>query len=133
VHLTGAICSLPDAEAKAYAWSVFTGAVDLPNYEVEAAGRGLWRGGQEEFTAPYVERYFADLPGTVAVRSGWVLADAASAFFPVTSLTDDTLARAQRLIASPDLDPSVRRRLVDRADDLARLLAVRRAFPAAAQ
>jgi len=125
----GAHASLPDAEAKAWAWSCFTGEVDLPNYELEAVGGGFWRGGQAELTAPYVERYFADLPDTVEKRSGWVLADAAEHFFPRTSLTRDTLARAQALVADGDLDLSIRRRLVDAADDLERKLAVLEAYP----
>jgi aminopeptidase N len=121
--------SLPDAEAKAWAWSCFTGEVDLPNYELEAAGLGFWQLGQEELTAPYVDRYFDDLPGTVETRSGWMLADAAEYFFPTTSLTRHTLARAQALIGDGDLDPSIRRRLVDEADDLERKLAVLEAYP----
>ena len=38
----------------------------MPNYELEATGEGMWRRGQEHLTAPYVERYFDELPGTVA-------------------------------------------------------------------
>ena len=121
--------SLPNAEAKAWAWSCFTGEVNLPNYELEAVGLGFWRGGQEELTDPYVERYFADLPDTVNVRSGWVLADAAEHFFPRTSVTRETLARSQALVADGDLDLSVRRRLVDEADTLERKLAVLEAYP----
>ncbi|GAA1973821.1 aminopeptidase N [Nocardioides panacihumi] len=130
VELTRALCSLPDREAKEYAWSVFTGETDLPNYEVTAAGAGLWRGGQEELTAPYVDRYFAELPGTEKVRSGWVLADAAEAFFPATSISEATLAKASVLAEDPDLDGPLRRRLVDAADALRRQLAVKAAFPA---
>jgi aminopeptidase N len=124
-----ALVSLPTAEAKARAWDVFTGALDVPNYELEAAGLGMWQAGQEELTAPYVDRYFEELPATVAVRSGWVLADATEFFFPVTSVTEETLARAQALAADEGLDLSMRRRLSDAADDLARQLAVRRRFP----
>ena len=80
---------------------------------------------------PYVERYFADLPDTVKVRSGWVLADAAEDFFPRTSMTRETLARAEALIADGDLDLSIRRRLVDEADTLERQLAVLAAYPRA--
>jgi aminopeptidase N len=123
--------SLPTAEAKAWGWSCFTGEVNLPNYELEAVGVGFWRGGQEELTDPYVERYFADLPDTVNVRSGWVLADTAEHFFPRTSLTRETLARCQALIADGDLDLSVRRRLVDEADTLERKLAALEAYPRA--
>jgi aminopeptidase N len=125
-----AVVSLPTAEAKEHAWSVFTGQLDVPNYELEAAGLGMWRGGQEELTAPYVDRYFDELPDTVRIRSGWVLADATDFFFPHTSVTGSTLARARALAADESLDPSVRRRLGDNADDLSRLLAIRAAYPA---
>lgn len=129
VEHTLAVASLPDAEAKAWAWARFTGEVSVPNYELEAAGLGMWQGGQEDVTAPYVDRYFADLPGTVAVRSGWVLADAAEFFFPRTVLSEDVLVRTRAMADDASLDLSVRRRLVDQADDLARKLAVRKAFP----
>ena len=127
-HMRASV-SLPTPEAKALAWDVFTGRLDVPNYELEAAGTGMWRGGQEQLTAPYVERYFAELPAAATVRSGWVLADATEFFFPVTSLTQETLDRALRLAADPALDLSIRRRLGDAADDLARKLAIRSAFP----
>ena len=125
-----AVVSLPTAEAKEHACDVFTGRLDVPNYELEAAGLGMWRGGQEELTAPYVDRYFDELPHTVEVRSGWVLADATDFFFPSTSITESTLERARALAADPALDPAVRRRLGDCADDLSRLLAIRAAYPA---
>ncbi len=129
VSLTKALASLPDEEAKAFAWDVFTGKRDLPNYEVLAAGEGMWSAGQEQLTAPYVERYFADLPGTVSARSGWVLADAAEAFFPAASWSEDTLERARALATDESVDPSLRRRLADAADLLARRLAVKAAYP----
>jgi aminopeptidase N len=129
VRHAGAHASLPDAESKAWAWGCFTGETKLPNYELEAVGWGFWRGGQEELTGPYVERYFADLPDTVKVRSGWVLAESVEDFFPRTSLTRDTLARAEALIADPELDLSIRRRLVDETDTLQRKLAVLEAYP----
>lgn len=125
-----ALVSLPTAEAKERAWSVFTGDLDVPNYELEAAGLGMWRAGQEELLAPYVDRYFDELPATVAVRSGWVLADATEFFFPVTSLSESTLARARAMADDDSLDLSVRRRLSDCADDLARKLVSAQAFPA---
>jgi aminopeptidase N len=102
--------------------------VDVPNYELEAAGLGMWRAGQEELTAPYAERYVAELPGTATVRSGWLLADAAQAFFPITALDDGTLAAVRGLAEQEGLDASLRRSVVDMGDELARRLAVRRAF-----
>jgi aminopeptidase N len=129
VEHAGARASMPTAEAKAWAWSCFTGETDVANYELKAAGIGLWRGGQHAVTAPYVDRYFADLPETVNVRSGWMLGDAAQYFFPVTSIDQETLDRAQALVGDPSLDLTLRRRLSDEADQLQRLLAVKHAFP----
>ncbi|NYD41932.1 aminopeptidase N [Nocardioides panaciterrulae] len=129
VEHSRAMASLPDAEAKAWAWARFTGEVDVPNYELEAAGLGMWRAGQEHLTAPYVERYFAEVPATVEVRSGWNLADGADSFFPVTAVDEQTVALARALLADAEVDASIRRRVVDATDDLEHRLAVRRAFP----
>ncbi len=131
VEHSRAMASLPDAAAKAWAWARFTGEVDVPNYELEAAGLGMWRSGQEHLTGPYVERYFAEVPATVEVRSGWNLADGADSFFPVTAVDEPTLALARALIADEGVDASIRRRVVDATDDLEHRLAVRRAFPTA--
>jgi aminopeptidase N len=130
VEHTKAVASLPDAAAKAYAWERFTGEVDVPNYELEAAALGMWRHGQEHLTAAYVDRYFADLPATVEKRSGWVLADAAADFFPSTSLDEATLVKARGLIDTEGLDLAMRRQVVDMADELEHRLAIRAAFPA---
>ncbi|CUR60087.1 Membrane alanyl aminopeptidase, Metallo peptidase, MEROPS family M01 [metagenome] len=123
-----ALASLPDAAAKQWAWQRFLGEEPVPNYELEATGLGMWRPGQEELTAPYVERYFEELPGAAKVFSGWVLADLAQWFFPATSLQPETLALADGLIERSDLDLSLRRRVTDQTDELRRRLAIRRAF-----
>jgi aminopeptidase N len=123
-----AVASLPDAAAKEFAWAHFTGDVDASNYELEAAGLGMWQVGQEHLTAPYVERYFAELPETTKVREGWMLGDAASVFFPLSALDPQTLAQARVLLASDTLDPALRRAVVDATDELERRLAIRARF-----
>ena len=128
VEHTRALAALPDPEAKAWAWARFTGEVDVPNYELEAAGLGMWQVGQEELTLPYVARYFDELPGTTAVRSGWNLAEGGAAFYPMTHPTSDTVDRARELLGSDDLEPSLRRQVIDRTDDLVRRVAVRERF-----
>ncbi|GAA0974458.1 Aminopeptidase N [Nocardioides aquaticus] len=125
---TLAVASLPDMEAKAWAWQRLTAEADVPNHEVQAAGHGLWRPGQQALTAPYVERYVADLPATASVRSGWLLALAAEAFFPRTHLDDASAKLLHGLLEHPDVPPPVRRRVVDNLDDLDRQRAVARAF-----
>ncbi len=123
-----ASASLPTAGAKAWAWQRFTGEVSAPNYELEAIGTGMWRVGQEQLTAAYVDRYFAELPDAPEVHSGWVLADVAEAFFPMTALDAPTVERAEALIAREGLDLSIRRKLVDCADELRRRMAVLERF-----
>jgi aminopeptidase N len=129
IEHTRAVASLPDAEAKAWAWDRFTGKVDVPNYELEAAGAGMWRGGQEALTDRYVERYFADLPAAVSGRSGWVQADVVAFFFPRGAADARTLERARAAVADETLPRAVRRRIADEADLLARRVAVLAAYP----
>jgi aminopeptidase N len=128
VDHTRALASLPDEEAKAFAWDRFSGAVSASNYELEAAGLGMWQRGQEDLTVPYVERYFTDVAGTVDVRSGWMLADAARDFFPRLSLSRSTVEAAERVLSDDTLDAGLRRALADEADDLSRALRVRETF-----
>jgi aminopeptidase N len=129
IEHTRAVASLPDAEAKAWAWDRFTGKVDVPNYELEAAGNGLWRGGQEELTDSYLERYFTDLPAAVSGRSGWVQADVVAFFFPRGAARPEVLDRARAAAADETLPRAVRRRLADETDLLARRIAVLAAYP----
>lgn len=128
VEHTRARASLPTAEAKAFAWDRLTGAAPASNYEIEAAGLGLWTAGQEDLTASYVERYLDLLPRLAGVHSGWVLAEAVEAFFPITVLSPDLVARSWALADQPDLDQAVRRRLRDVTDRLERMVRVREVF-----
>ncbi|WP_310530020.1 aminopeptidase N [Nocardioides sp.] len=120
-----AVASLPCLEAKAWAWDRFIGVEDVPNYELQASGQGMWQPGQESLTDAYVDRFFDELPGTASRRAGWLLADAACWFFPLTSLTDETVARSEALAGDPSLDHSLRRTLAIMADELRRRIAVR--------
>ena len=132
VEHTRARAALPDAGAKAFAWDRFTGATRVTSYEVVAAGGGLWRPGQQDLTAPYVERFAADLAAAGAAHTGWSLADAVLAFYPVTHVEEHTVTMAHAVIADDDLPGPVRRKVVDATDDLACRLALHRAFPATA-
>jgi aminopeptidase N len=129
VEHTRARASLPTAEAKEFAWARLTGEVSASNYETEAAGLGLWTTGQEELTAPYVDRYLAALPGLAGVHSGWVLGEVVEAFFPITVLDSALVARCWAASAEPGLDPVVRRRLRDATDRLRRMVDARAAYP----
>ncbi|HET9501106.1 MAG TPA: aminopeptidase N [Marmoricola sp.] len=117
---------LADPDAKAWAWRHFTGATAASNYELQAVGSGMWDRHQAALLAPYAERYFDDVPGTAKVRAGWVLADAALFFYPMTAMAPETLARTDAVAGDPRLDASLRRTLLDCGDDLRKRLAARR-------
>ena len=120
-----AVASLPTPDAKAWAWDRFLGVVEVANYELQAAGQGMWRPGQESLTEQYVDRFFDELPSTSSHRTGWLLADAAMWFFPLTSLTAETAGRAEALAVDGALDPSLRRQMAIMADEVRRRIAVR--------
>ncbi len=130
VSYTRALSSLPDEEAKAYAWGRFTGAAAASNYEIEAAGLGMWAVGQTELTAPYVSRYFAEVAGTAAIRAGWALSDTARIFFPRLAVQAKAVEMAEQVLADPALDVSLRRVLADQTDDLRKAVRVRQTFAA---
>ncbi len=123
VHHASAVASLPTAEAKEFAWARATGEVSVPNYEVKAAGAGMWQAGQRASTAPYADAYFDRLDEIVAAHQGWVQGEVVEAFFPITHL-DEATESAAVLALEGELPGAVRRRLADRLDELRRRRAV---------
>ncbi|GAA3527012.1 aminopeptidase N [Nocardioides daeguensis] len=123
VHHARAVSSLPTTEAKEFAWARATGEVSVPNYEVKAAGNGMWQAGQRDLTAPFAAAYFDQLGTIVGAHQGWVQGEVVEAYFPITHLDDATEAAAVAALEG-DLPGAVRRRLTDRLDDLRRRRAV---------
>lgn len=119
VHHTRAVASLPLLEAKEFAWARATGEVSVANYEIEAAGKGLWRPDQLALTEPFAVAYFTRLDELIAAHQGWVQGVVIEAFFPITHRDDATVA-ATRAALEQDLPGAVRRRLADRLDELER-------------
>ena len=127
-HHVRAASSLPDAEAKAFAWQHFRGEGAAGPVMLQAAARGLWLRGQESHTGPYVDRYFDELPATAKHHSGYLLPHVAEWFYPRFSLEPATVDRARAVLTQPDLAPGVRRGLVDATDDLERALRAREPY-----
>jgi aminopeptidase N len=124
-HHVRAASSLPDAEAKAFAWLHFRGEGAAGPVMLQAAARGLWLRGQEAHTGSYVDRYFDELPGIAERHSGYLLPHVAEWFYPRFAMEPATVDRARAVLSQPDLAPGVRRGLVDATDDLERALRAR--------
>ncbi|MHC3468685.1 aminopeptidase N [Streptomyces sp. 7R007] len=119
--------ALPDAEAKRTAWEAMFAGDDLSNYLFTATAQGFWQPEQAELVGEYVERYYADAVA-VAARRGPAIAEAVGRYaFPHYAVDADHLRRGETCLREADPIPSLRRKLVDQLDDLARALRVREA------
>jgi aminopeptidase N len=128
VHATRCRAALPSAEAKERAWAQIINDGEIANYELYAACEGFWHPSQTEVTAPYLDRYFAEIAGTEKLRSGWVVNRAAQLAFPGVFVDPDVVAKADALAADETVGAGIRRAVSDAADDLRRTVAVRQAF-----
>jgi aminopeptidase N len=117
--------ALPDEAAKAEAWRVIIEDETLSNRMVLAAAEGFWQSGQLELTAPYVQRYFAEMAGMAARRPPMVAQRVATLAYPRFAVAAETLAAARAMLARPDLTPGLARAVVDATDDLERALGAR--------
>jgi len=122
--------SRPEPLAKLRAWETLMTDAQCSNYELYALAEGFWQPEHNVLTAPFVARYFDEIGGTAALRSGWVLARLAQYAYPWTAVHATTLERTEALLARPDLDEGIRRSVLDAGDDLRRALAAREKFAA---
>jgi len=128
VHAARCRAALPDEAAKAEAWRVLTADGSASNYELFAVGEGFWWPEQHLLTAPYVPRFFTEVPATARLRHGWVVAATARSAFPRFAVDESTLLLAERLVADDQVDAGVRRCVIDAADGTRRSLRVRQRY-----
>ena len=126
VHAARCRASLPDPAAKDAAWQVITRDPEVSNHVLSGTCSGFWWPEQAELLAPYVPRYFVEVPATASLRQGFVVADTAAEAYPRFAVDESTVEQSERLLARTDIDAGVRRAVVDRTDDLRKAIAVRR-------
>ena len=83
IHAARARAGRPDPASKAAAWAVLTEPGGMSAYEVYATAEGFFLPWQNEFTEPYIRRYFAEMPETATFRTGWALGRTAMLAFPL--------------------------------------------------
>jgi aminopeptidase N len=114
---------LPDG--KETAWNRVTTDPTVGVNELYAICAGFWHPSQAELTAPYVDRYFADIAGTAEIRAGIAVGLAAGRIFPRYAVSATAVAQAESLIGDDAVPPGIRRAVADAADDLERALEAR--------
>jgi aminopeptidase N len=117
--------ALPDAEAKAAAWSAIIEDASLSNRLVEMTASGFWQPEQLGLLAPYVARYFADMPAMMRIRSGMSAERTVGLAYPDIAVDAETRRLAAELVGREDLDPILRRVVQDADDDMRKALAAR--------
>ncbi len=120
--------SMPDADAKAWAWAQITTNRERSNYELNALAQGFWSSGELDVLRPYAARYFSDVPA----MSGWVgddaLARVAQLGFPARVVEQATAELSRAALERDDLTPAVRRGIVDAQSELREALRSRATF-----
>jgi aminopeptidase N len=122
--------ALPTTEAKEEAWAAITTEAEIGVSQLFAACEGFWHPSQLEITAPFVDRYFAEIGGTAALRSGVAVSLSTQRAFPRFAVEERVVGLADQLASDEKVAPGIRRVVADMADDLRRAVAVRAAFPA---
>ncbi|GAA4463010.1 aminopeptidase N [Phytohabitans houttuyneae] len=118
--------ALPEAAAKERAWRILTTDTTLSNRLIEANAAGFWHPEQADLTRSYVDKYFAEMPAAARLRTPWVADQVAKSAFPRYAVAASTRKAARALLARDDVEPGLRRVVIDADDDLRRALAARR-------
>jgi aminopeptidase N len=115
----------PDPEGKQTAWQAIVGDADLSSYRLWALAEGFWQPEQAALTAEFVPRFFAEMPTAAALRGNLVLDVLVRFLYPRYAASEQTLRLADELLARPEVELPLRRRVADFTDDLRRVVAAR--------
>jgi aminopeptidase N len=124
-HAARCRAAVADRAAKARAWRLLIDGDTASARLMAAAAEGFFHPEQAELTAPYVNRYFAEMPAMAARRTPFTVQQVARSAYPQFAVSAQTVAAARAMLADNDLDPTLRRVAVDATDDLQRALAAR--------
>ncbi len=114
----------PTAESKAETWQRAFTDVTIPNAVHEAMVAGFWHPAQEALTAPYVDRYFADIADMWERRPGEIAKNAVEYLFPKI-IEPRTLQAADAWLADGTAPAPLRRLVLEGRDGVARSLRAR--------
>jgi aminopeptidase N len=121
-----ATVAAPDAAAKSEAWARIHAEGYGSLHRTRAAMAGFNHAHQATLLVPYVDAFFAALPGVVAGHENAFSNTYVARLFPAYRVEPEMVARARTLAAAEgDRLPTLRRLLLEAADDLERAVTCR--------
>ncbi|MET7571684.1 aminopeptidase N [Streptomyces sp. NPDC005492] len=114
--------ALPDAAAKAEVWQRLVVDRTVPVNSVGLVAAAFWRPGQDALLAPYAQRYLEAIPKLH--QGGMILAmSCTNHLFPLHAIDPGYIEQARQ--ASQEAVPVVRTTLLERSDEVSRMLRAR--------
>jgi aminopeptidase N len=114
----------PDPEAKREGWErVFNDSALTPT-AIGAVATAFWRPGQGDLVRPYADAFLAELPG-IGDR-GWMTSIMlAATMVPKAGVDEGYLDRLESAARRPEVNETVRQRVLERSDTARRMLRAR--------
>ncbi|ASW56314.1 aminopeptidase N [Plantactinospora sp. KBS50] len=116
---------IPTAENKARVWRELTGEGSPPNWRSRALLQGFQHPTQVELTAPYAERFFADVDAVWARRDSEEAQEFALLAYPSYQVSEDTVAATDTWLAASGHPAPLRRLVAEGRDGVLRALRTR--------
>ncbi|WP_157105260.1 aminopeptidase N [Rhodococcus kyotonensis] len=115
----------PDAEVKNQVWATVVDDDSVPNITARSIIGGFAGPGQSALLEPFVDRYFEAISGVWARRSSEVAQTVVVGLYPSWSISDESVAAADRFLDG-DLPPALRRLVIEGRAGIVRSLKARR-------
>jgi aminopeptidase N len=107
---------IPDAEHKAAAWRLVAESTEPGLEESFVVARAFNAPEHAALLAPYAAKYFEQLPAIWAARTDLLRVLLGRGLFPYSAASPELLSRVERFLASPGLDPSLSRVVIEGRD-----------------
>ncbi|HEY8532543.1 MAG TPA: aminopeptidase N [Micromonospora sp.] len=124
---------IPTPEAKAEVWRLLTGSETLPNWRHRALLQGFQHPEQVELTAPYAERFFAEVGRVWATRDSEPAQEFVTLAYPAYQVSEETVAMTDAWLAQEGHPAPLRRLVAEGRDGVVRALRARARDAAAAR
>jgi aminopeptidase N len=116
---------VPTAESKAETWRRLTEDHSLPNWLQRSLLQGFQHSAQTQLTAPYTAAYFDALLPVWESRDSEPAAEFVELAYPAYQVSEETVARTEAWLATPDTPAPLRRLVGEGRDGIVRALRAR--------